>query len=674
MAENTGSNVWPPRRLRTPWSPSTPFSGTIRTRISLDSLPSTPTRINTAPRTPFSSLLNRKIHRNGYETMPKALSFTPFALNNAGHPRQKAFTVDKPDHLAPCPALDRSEWTELAVKAGAIPADARVRGYQEQISNLVLMGTGDAVVVAPTGTGKSLTWILPLLARKEGISLVITPYTSLGLDGESNVRNNCEGITSTFIYSEQNTLEDFQHVAAGDMQVVYVCPEMLESPSFARLLHSPTWRRRLSAVYIDEAHLIFETHHWRPSYSRIHLRRHILGDDIPFIGLSATYPEHYRDALVMFAGFKKNYTLINLGNHRPELSIIILPLLHDISSFKDLAFVAPVGCRIRDLVKTIIYCDDLELLTKMMWWFYYRLASMGLPTHLVDVIHSGLSDRHQKLCLEDFRSGKTKILLGSSKISAGMNFRGVRVVIQYLIRKITIPDASQRLGRGARAKGETAVGIFFVEPNMLSAENTPKDADPGMVEFVQSAECAEAIIDRHLGNPPRSVIRGRCCCNRSHPSLRPAQQFEWVSVDPTPSTSLPVAVTTDEQCEGIYQELVLWRLKHWREFWRDEWPSYGPKCLISDADLNELANHAGSLRCTDDMLAFTHILHWEQLSEPLFEAVQAIKLRFEVVLPTTNAEAAAAPDLGAVDLGEPPRKKRKVGKLQTGEMVLDFGS
>ncbi|KAJ7652375.1 P-loop containing nucleoside triphosphate hydrolase protein, partial [Mycena polygramma] len=280
-----------------------------------------------------------KIHRNGYETAPKTPSYIPFALNNVGHPRQKAFTIDKPDLLRTCPALDPTEWTSLAVKAGAIPATADVRGYQVEISNLVLMRRGDTVVIAPTGSGKSLTWILPLLARQGGTSLVITPYTSLGLDGEAS--NDCAGITSTFIYSEKNTPEDFTRIAEGDMQVVYVCPQMLESPSFARLLHSPTWRRRLSAVYIDEAHLIYETHHWRPSYSRLHLLRHILGDDIPFIGLSATCPEQYREALVMFAGFRKDYTLINLGNHRPELSIIILPLLHDISSFQDLAFVVP---------------------------------------------------------------------------------------------------------------------------------------------------------------------------------------------------------------------------------------------------------------------------------------------------------------------------------------------
>ncbi|KAJ6587816.1 hypothetical protein B0H10DRAFT_1831369, partial [Mycena sp. CBHHK59/15] len=155
--------------------------------------------------------------------------------------------------------------------------------FQVQISNLVVMCCSDAVVVSSTGSGKSLSWILPLLARKEGISLVVTPYTSLGLD-------------------ERNTVKDFELTATGEMLVVYVYPEMLESPSFTRLTHSKSWQGRLSAIYIDEAHLIYQTHVWRPSYARIYRLRNIIGHNVPLICLSATCPELYRNALVTYAG------------------------------------------------------------------------------------------------------------------------------------------------------------------------------------------------------------------------------------------------------------------------------------------------------------------------------------------------------------------------------------
>ncbi|KAJ6570689.1 P-loop containing nucleoside triphosphate hydrolase protein [Mycena sp. CBHHK59/15] len=151
------------------------------------------------------------------------------------------------------------------------------------------MRRGDVIVISATGSGKSLSWTLPLLARGEGISLVITPFTSLGLDGQ--LSNDCDGISSLFIYSEQNSQEDFKKAATGEMLVIYVCPEMLESPSFARLVHSKSWRGRVSAIYIDEAHLIHQTHTWRPSYARLYQFRNIIGHDIPLIALSATCPK-----------------------------------------------------------------------------------------------------------------------------------------------------------------------------------------------------------------------------------------------------------------------------------------------------------------------------------------------------------------------------------------------
>ncbi|KAJ7362847.1 hypothetical protein DFH08DRAFT_799871 [Mycena albidolilacea] len=141
----------------------------------------------------------------------------------------------------------------------------------------------------------------------------------------------------------------------------------------------------------------------------------------------------------------------------------------------------------------------------MFWWAYYRAAHIGLPTEVVDIVHSGLSARGQVIPIEQFRNGKTKILFGTSKISAGMNFPDVEIVIQYQCQDLTIADFDQLRGRGARSKDRLAVGIIFVEPSMwpgeISIEN-PGDQDPGMVELVQSTGCAEEIIQRHLGNPP----------------------------------------------------------------------------------------------------------------------------------------------------------------------------
>ncbi|KAJ7854784.1 ATP-dependent DNA helicase [Mycena leptocephala] len=525
---------------------ATPAQTPLRTARAIIADP--PTVFN-SPGNPLAPIKHQKRYRNGYEQTPKTPSYRPYSLNNPGAPRQSAFDISNKTHLQSIAALDPSQWNALAIESRAIPADAQLHSFQIQIANLVLMRRGDAVVISSTGSGKSLSWTLPLLARREGISLVVTPYTSLGLDGE--LSNKCDGLSSLFIYSEQNTQKDFEKAATSDML------------------------GRLSGIYIDEAHLIHQTHVWRPSYSRIYQFRNIIGNDTPVVALSATCPELYRTAL------------------------------------------------------TIIYCDDLELLTKMFWWAFSRVSSMQIPTHVIDIVHSGLSSRHQELCLEDFRNGPTAILLGSSKISAGMNFPGVRRVVQYQCRDLPLPDFDQRRGRGARCKGETAVGMIFVEPSMQLgggiSVGSPGNQDPGMVELIQSNECAEAIIQRRLDNPPHNRHSSYDCCNRCNPSLNPGREYKWIDVNPGVSVeAVTAAKSTNTQREYIYNKLIAWRLQHWRSAWKAKWPSYGPKTLIPDSDLENLAAHTSKILCIEDMRRYTHIVHWVDLSAPLFDAVQDI--------------------------------------------------
>ncbi|KAJ7824411.1 P-loop containing nucleoside triphosphate hydrolase protein, partial [Mycena olivaceomarginata] len=330
--DSNPSNKWPPARqhvrstsVSTSKSVSTPISTPLRTSTStLDS-----------PGNPLAPVLSQKQYRGGYEVKPKALTFKPYALNNPGTPTQAAFDLSKEGPLQSIDALDPEQWSKLGVAAPG----AELHTFQVQICNLILMRRGDCVLILPTGSGKSLTWTLPLTARKEGISLVITPFTSLGQEGE--LLSQTGQISSLFIYSEQNSQDDYEKAAKGETMVLYVCPETLESPSFARLLHSASWRKRLSAIYLDEAHLVHQTRSWRPSYSRIYQFRNIVGNEVPLICLSATCPEAFRVSLVTYAGLHPDYVLLNLGNFRPELSTMIVPMEHDIGSFLDIAFILP---------------------------------------------------------------------------------------------------------------------------------------------------------------------------------------------------------------------------------------------------------------------------------------------------------------------------------------------
>ncbi|KAK6992350.1 hypothetical protein R3P38DRAFT_2478012, partial [Favolaschia claudopus] len=95
-------------------------------------------------------------------------SFKPYSLNSPGTSTQAAFVSAQNTALPDILTLDPDQWTDIAREAKLIPEQAQVRSFQVQVCNAILMRKGDCVVISATGSGKSLTWTLPLAARKQG--------------------------------------------------------------------------------------------------------------------------------------------------------------------------------------------------------------------------------------------------------------------------------------------------------------------------------------------------------------------------------------------------------------------------------------------------------------------------------------------------------------------------
>ncbi|KAH7902837.1 P-loop containing nucleoside triphosphate hydrolase protein [Hygrophoropsis aurantiaca] len=399
MSENTPSATWPPLRrgkLHTPSNITSLSSNiinpnpTLSTSLKHTSVPS--------PRTPLVNTINRKSYRNGYETKPQTPSYKPYALPATGRKRKHAFAFDSATStLQYAEPLTAEQWNRLAHEANVLPDGCRLREFQIQCANSVVGRGEDVCVIAPTGAGKSMLRILPLLVHDTGISLIITPYTSLGIEGQ----NRCEdlGFSSAFVHSEQKEESLLEEIARGQRRIVFVCVEMLESPTFARILHALTFQTLISAIYVDEAHLAHESQSWRPAYTRVHELRKLIGYHIPLVAISATLPSLYRQSLHTSVGLNQHYTLINLGNYRPELITAVVQMEHEHSSFQDLEFLFHRDPVLQRILKTIVYCDDLELLTKMFWWFQNHLVALGLSPSLVDILHAGLTSEHQEKCL-----------------------------------------------------------------------------------------------------------------------------------------------------------------------------------------------------------------------------------------------------------------------------------
>lgn len=499
-------------------------------------------------------------------------------------------------------------------------------------------------------------------------------------------------IHSAFIHSERKSLETLVEVARGAFRVIFVCAEMLESPTFAQVLHAKSFQDLLGCIYVDEAHLVHESSEWRSSYSRLHQLRETVGWHVPLVAISATLPTLYRASLCQYIGLQPDYMLINLGNHRPELSIVVIKLQHDATSFQDLMFTIPTGSSPSSIPKTLIYCDDIEMLTKMFWWFRTQLAAMNLHQNLVDILHAGLSRIHEEKALDDFRKGLTRILLCTEKIGAGMNFADVERVVQYLAKKLTLAKLNQRRGRGGRTAGTTAVGYLLFHPDLVddSRNGSGDEAiDPGLMELVRTTSCYEVIIDKWLENPERPpqptdlLSPPRHCCSNCFPSLLPARSYRWISVDMDPGNPTKPQLPK-EQRGRLVEHLETRRMEIWSSEWKMEWQGFGPKALVSDSDLANVAKHASSIQSLDDLRRYTQIPYFDEVGPWLLRTLhEFVEINTEVleneelgsleqpsVQGSEDHHGSQVPAVAST--GRP--KAKAIGKLHPGEHVVDFST
>ena len=166
------------------------------------------------------------------------------------------------------------------------------RGRQQEIIEHVV-GGGDALVLMPTGGGKSLCYQIPALVRP-GAGVVISPLIALMKDQVDALRTL--GVRAGFLNSTQD-LDERRAVEraflAGDLDLLYVAPEGLGAPATQRLLD----QGKIALFAIDEAHCVSQWgHDFRPDYLGLSML-HERWPDVPRIALTATATTATRDEI-----------------------------------------------------------------------------------------------------------------------------------------------------------------------------------------------------------------------------------------------------------------------------------------------------------------------------------------------------------------------------------------
>ena len=165
------------------------------------------------------------------------------------------------------------------------------RGPQEAIVNHAVAG-GDALVLMPTGGGKSLCYQIPAIARQQaghGVTIVISPLIALMHDQVGALHE--AGVSAAFLNSTQTQEESSaleKQLLRNELTLLYAAPERINTPRMKGLLSSLHERGLLSLFAIDEAHCVSQWgHDFRPEYRSLSLL-HESFPDVPRMALTAT--------------------------------------------------------------------------------------------------------------------------------------------------------------------------------------------------------------------------------------------------------------------------------------------------------------------------------------------------------------------------------------------------
>jgi ATP-dependent DNA helicase RecQ len=374
------------------------------------------------------------------------------------------------------------------------------RGSQAEVINQLVNG-GDALVLMPTGGGKSLCFQLPSLLRP-GCGIVISPLIALMQDQVDALLQT--GVRAAFLNSSLDAAAAAATEArllAGELDLLYVAPERLLTERFLGLLDRLAREQRIALFAIDEAHCVSQWgHDFRPEYIQLSIL-HERYPQVPRIALTATADELTREeirrrlgldsARVFVASFDRpniRYTVVDRDNPRRQLA----------------AFLA----RHRGAAG-IVYCLSRKKVDETALWLQGQGIN-ALP------YHAGLDSDTRRAHQQYFVLEDGVIMVATIAFGMGIDKPDVRFVAHLDLPK-SLEAYYQETGRAGRdgdpAEAWMTYGMndVVVHRNRIDESAAPDEQKrierqklDAMLGYCEAAGCRRALLLRYFGeaHPP----------------------------------------------------------------------------------------------------------------------------------------------------------------------------
>ena len=365
-----------------------------------------------------------------------------------------------------------------------------------------LLGGGDALVLMPTGGGKSLCYQLPALIG-DGLTLVVSPLIALMQDQVRALRAN--GAPAAFLNSTLSSQEAFRvmmDVRQRETRLLYVAPERLNTDSFAGLLAA----NPPSLIAIDEAHCISQWgHQFRPDYRQLSQLTERFAD-VPVAALTATATSRVAADIVQQLRRPEMKTFRS-GYNRPNLTYRVVPKRD--SKRRLIQYL-----RRDPQAPTIIYSlrrADTETVAG-------QLEEAGIDAL---AYHAGLSAEARADAQQRFDNDEASVICATVAFGMGVDKPDVRRVI-HLDMPESIETYYQETGRAGR-DGDPAECLLFYTPGVWHQRryflDQLEDADERergfqrlrqMMNYCELKSCRRGVLLRYFGDDPPEGGCGAC--------------------------------------------------------------------------------------------------------------------------------------------------------------------